>query len=324
MKEMSKDMPLGVKQLLTSVTHLKENEKVLVITDDNKREIGELVYKYAKEYFETTMVVMPPTAGHGAEPTDVITSALKNVDVAFGCTTMSLMHSKARIEACKAGRLRWVGVQDYTLDMFETGGLTADFDEVAKVIDRVAEKFHGETFTLTSEGGTNLVCSVKGRNVVIDYGTSIHPGSAAFPPNAEVALGPVEGTANGVIVIDGSIPHPQLNLIQEPIYLDVKDGMIVDIRGGREADILRKILADYNDSTVYNVGELGLGLNEKNVLCGHMAPDEGSFGNLHIGIGKNLMFGGHTDSPLHMDLVMKKITCDIDGLVIMKDGILLV
>ena len=92
----------------------------------------------------------------------------------------------------------------------------------------------------------------------------------------------------------------------------------------READILRRILAKYNDPTVYNVGELGLGLNEKNVLCGHMAPDEGSFGNLHIGIGNNLMFGGHVVSPLHMDLVMKKITCDIDGLTIMKDGVLLV
>ena len=322
--EMSKEMPLGVKQLLTTVTHLKEGEKVLVITDDNKREIGELVYYWAKQYFETTMVVMPPTSAHGAEPTEHIAAAMMNTDVAFGCTTMSLMHSHARINACKAGRLRWVGVQDYSMDMFETGGLTADFDEVAKVIDRVAEKFHGKTFTLTSEGGTNLICSVEGRKVTIDYGTSIHPGSASFPPNAEVALGPVEGTANGLIVIDGSIPHPELNLIKEPIYLDVENGNIVNIRGGREADILRRILAKYNDPTVYNVGELGLGLNEKNVLCGHMAPDEGSFGNLHIGIGNNLMFGGHVVSPLHMDLVMKKITCDIDGLTIMKDGVLLV
>ena len=320
--EMSNEMPLGVKQLLTSVTHLKEGEKVLVITDDGKKEIGELVYKWAKQYFETTMVVMPPTVSHGAEPTEHIAAAMMNTDVAFGCTTMSLMHSHARINACKAGRLRWVGVQDYTLDMFETGGLTADFDEVAKVIDRVAEKFHGKTFT--SEGGTNLVCSVEGRKVTIDYGTSIKPGSASFPPNAEVALGPVEGTANGIIVIDGSIPHPKLNLIKEPIYLDVKNGNIINIRGGKEAEILRGILENYDDPTVYNIGELGLGLNEKNQLCGRMAPDEGSFGNLHIGIGKNLMFGGHVDSPLHMDLVMKNITCDIDGLVIMKDGVLMV
>ena len=324
MREMPKDMPLGIKQLFTSITHLEEGEKVLVITDDNKREIGELVYKYAKDLFETTMMVMTPRPGHGAEPTEAIAAAMANCDVAFGATTMSLFHSKARIEACKKGRLRWVGLQDYCLEMFETGGLTADFDEVRRVIDRVAKVFHGKTFTLTSEGGTHLVCSVEGRKPVIDYGTSITPGSASFPPNAEVALGPVEGTSNGVLIFDGSIPHPLLNLLEEPVICTVKDGYITEIKGGREADILRKILADYNDPSVYNVGELGLGLNEKNVLNGHMAPDEGSYGNIHIGIGKNLQFGGHINAPLHMDLVMKKITCDIDGRVIMKDGVLLV
>lgn len=322
MREMPKDMPLGIKQLFTSITHLKEGEKVLVITDDNKREIGELVYKYAKDLFETTMLVMPPTKGHGSEPTEAIAVAMSNCDVAFGATTMSLFHSKARIEGCKKGRLRWVGLQDYSLDMFETGGLTADFDEVRRVIDRVTEVFHGKTFTLTSEGGTNLVCSVEGRKPVIDYGTSTTPGSASFPPNAEVALGPVEGTANGVMVFDGSIPHPLLNLLDEPVICTVKDGFITEIEGGREADILKKILADYNDPSVYNVGELGLGLNEKNILNGHMAPDEGSYGNIHIGIGNNLQFGGHVKAPLHMDLVMKKISCDIDGRVIMKDGVL--
>lgn len=324
MKEMPKDMPLGIRQLFTSITHLKEGEKVLVITDDNKREIGEMVYRYAKELFETTMMVMTPRDGHGAEPTEAVAAAMANCDVAFGATTMSLFHSKARIEGCKKGRLRWVGLQDYSLDMFETGGLTADFDEVHRVIDRVAKVFRGKTFTLTSEGGTHLVCSVEGREPVIDYGTSTTPGTASFPPNAEVALGPVEGTSNGVLVFDGSIPHPLLNLLDEPVVCTVKDGFITEIKGGREADILRKILEDYQDPSVYNVGELGLGLNEKNVLNGHMAPDEGSYGNIHIGIGKNLQFGGHVNSPLHMDLVMKKITCDIDGRVIMKDGVLLV
>lgn len=324
MHNMPKEMPLGIKQLFTSITHLKEGEKVIVITDDNKREIGEIVYKYAKDLFETTMMVMPPRSGHGAEPTEAIRTALLDCDVAFGATTMSMFHCKARINACKKGRLRWVGLQDYSLEMFEKGGLTADFDEVARVIDRVTKTFHGKTFTLTSEGGTNMVCSVEGRKPVIDYGTSIKPGSASFPPNAEVALGPVEGTANGVLVIDGSIPHPRLNLIDEPIYCEVKDGMITDIKGGKQAEILKELLEGFNDPTVYNVGELGLGLNKENYLCGNMAPDEGSFGNIHIGIGKNLQFGGHVDSPLHLDMVIKTISCDIDGKAIMKNGELLV
>lgn len=51
MKNMN-DLPLGIKQLFTSITHLKEGEKVLVITDDDKREIGEFVYKYAKQFLK--------------------------------------------------------------------------------------------------------------------------------------------------------------------------------------------------------------------------------------------------------------------------------
>lgn len=324
MIEFPKDMPLGIKQLFTSVTQLKEGEKVLVITDDNKRDIGEFVYKYAKEYFDTTMIVMSPRDGHGAEPTEAVRAALNGCDVAFGATTMSMYHSKARLETSKNGRLRWVGLQDYALHMFEEGGLTADFDEVRKVIDRVSDYYQGKTFTLTAPGGTNMVCSIEGRKPVFDYGTSREPGSASFPPNAEVALGPVEGTANGVLVFDGSIPHPLLNLLDEPVTCKVENGFITEITGGREADILRKILADFNDPTVYNIAELGLGLNKENFLCGHMAPDEGSFGNIHIGIGKNLNFGGHVDSPLHLDLVIKSVTVVIDDCTIMKDGELLV
>nr|WP_106779461.1 hypothetical protein [Lysinibacillus timonensis] len=320
----SNDIPLGMKQLLTSVTDLKEGEKVLVITDDNKREIGEFVYKYAKEYFDTTMIVMSPRDSHGAEPPETVRAALENCDVAFGATTMSMFHAKARLETSKKGRLRWVGLQDYALHMFEKGGLTADFDEVRRVIDRVSEFYQGNTFTLTAPGGTNMTCSIEGRKPVFDYGTSKVPGSASFPPNAEVALGPVEGTANGVLVFDGSIPHPLLNLLDEPITCYVKDGYITEIIGGREADILRDMLSEFNDPTVYNIAELGLGLNDKNFLCGHMAPDEGSFGNIHIGIGKNLNFGGHVDSPLHLDMVIKTVTIEIDGLTLMKDGVLLV
>ena len=88
MKNMT-DLPLGVKQLFTSITHLKEGEKVLVITDDDKREIGEFVYKYAKQFFETSMIVMPPTEGHGAEPTEAVIAALNNCDVCLLYTSPS-------------------------------------------------------------------------------------------------------------------------------------------------------------------------------------------------------------------------------------------
>lgn len=316
--------PKGIQQLFTSITRLKEGEKVLVITDDNKIEIGQTVYKYAKELFETSMMVMTPRKSHGAEPTDAIGAALQECDVAFGCTTMSMFHCKARLAAAKKGRLRWVGMQDYIPEMLYTGGLTADFDEIHKEIDRVAKVYSGKQITFTAPGGTNITCSIEGRPPIIDYGTATTPGSACLAPNAEVALGPVEDTCNGVIVIDGSIPHPLINLLDEPVICEVKDGYITDIKGGRQADIFRKLLADYNDKTVYNIAELALGMNRQSQICGLMAPDEGSYGNMHIGIGKNLGFAGHIDSPLHMDVCIRTVTCVIDGRTIMKDGNLLV
>lgn len=321
-EEINKDqsMPYGMKQLLTSITHLKSNEKVLVITDDGASDIGEFVYEHARKFFATSMIRMSPRKNHGEEPPDTVRAAMMNCDVAFGATTMSMFHTQARIEASKQGRMRWVGMQDYAFDMFEKGGLTADFDEIAEEINRVAEHFQGKTFTLRAPGGTNMTCSVEGRKPVFDYGTSRTPGSASFPPNAEVALGPVENTAEGILVFDGSIPHPLLNMLDEPVTCKVEKGYITEITGGKEANILRKILADYNDQTVYNIAELGLGLNRKNVICGRMAPDEGSYGNIHIGIGKNLNFGGHIDSPLHLDLLIRDVTIDIDGRRIMTEG----
>lgn len=321
---MKKEMPIGLKQLFSTITYLKPEEKVLVITDENMLEVGNFVYQYAKDMFETSMIVMPARKFPGDEPTEGVLAALNACDVAFGATTYSLYHSKARLETSKNGRLRWIGLQDVSLDMFESGGLTADFDHVTETVDRVAKVYNGDTFTLTAPGGTHLTCSVKGRTPVKDYGTARVPGAAAAPPNAEIALGPVEGTSEGVLVIDGSIPHPLLNLIEKPITCVVEKGFITEIRGGREADVLRNILSKFNDHNVYNVGELGMGLNEKNVLCGHMAPDEGSFGNIHVGIGKNTNFGGHVVAPIHLDLVIKTVTCDIDGRIIMKDGVLMV
>lgn len=317
--------PAGIQNLFTSITHMKKGEKILVITDDNKLEIGQMVYHYAKEAAkDVSMIVMEPRVGHGAEPPAPVAAAMMDCDICFGATTMSLYHSQARNNACREKGMRWVGLQDFIPEMFETGGMTSDFDKVHEEIDRVSHLYQGKVFRLTSTGGTDMTCSIEGRKVVVDYGTAITPGAACGTPNAEIALGPVEGTANGVLVIDGSIPHPLLNIIEEPIICQVKDGYITEITGGRQAEILKKVLADFNDPTVYNIAELGLGMNPANKIIGHMAPDEGSYGNIHVGIGKNTGFGGHVMSPLHLDMVIRCITAEIDGKYFMKDGVLMV
>ena len=316
------EMPLGIRSLLGPITDLKSEDRILIVTDTDKFQIGKELFDWASKVNETSIAVMTPRASHGDEPTVEIAAAMETANVIFAATSMSMFHSQARRRVVQNGHCRYVNLVDYIPSMFHEGGLTADFLEITEILNRIAPHFRGKKVELSSPGGTNLVCSVEGREPVIDYGRSIRPGQSSSPPNAEIALGPVEGTAQGVLVIDGSIPHPSLNMIREPITMHVEDGQIVMISGTNEADTVRRILEQYKDSRVYNIGEVGLPVNRENKICGRMLADEGAYGTVHIGIGNNLSFGGNVEAPLHMDMVIRDITLKIDGRIISQNGIL--
>ncbi len=71
---------------------------------------------------------------------------------------------------------------------------------------------------------------------------------------------------------------------------------------------------------MYNVAELGVGLNPQARLCGLMLEDEGVLGVVHIGIGTNITLGGHVKSKVHYDLFMHGATLDVDGQIVLRDG----
>lgn len=41
-------------------------------------------------------------------------------------------------------------------------------------------------------------------------------------------------------MVDGSIPHPLLGVIKEPIKLTVENSLVTKVEGGKEAEILKK------------------------------------------------------------------------------------
>ncbi len=100
----------------------------------------------------------------------------------------------------------------------------------------------------------------------------------------------------------------------------VKRGMITDIEGGRQAKKLADDLKSRNDSKVYNVAELSVGLNPKSIMQGIMLENEGVFGTVHIGIGTNITLGGKVKAAIHYDLVMWEPTVELDGRVVLERG----
>lgn len=316
---MSESAMKGCEVLLHTCAGTKKGEKVLVITDDSSKEIGLLMYQCASAYTDTTLVLTTDRTTHGDAPTDIVRTAMATADVIFSATKFSLYNTSARIEACKQGA-RFVNMADYSHQMLEQGCLFVDFEKTRTMVDETAKKIVGERITITTPAGTNFTTSIIGRKADVGYGMSLQKGEVSSPPDIECAVGPADNSAEGILVIDGSIPLPNLGLIEEPIFVTVEKGYITKIEGGKEADILRDTLASFHDERVYLVAEVGFGMNQGASLSGRMLEDEGVFGTIHIGIGNNLSYGGSCDTPIHIDMIMNCPTCTVDSKLVYKDG----
>jgi leucyl aminopeptidase (aminopeptidase T) len=148
----------------------------------------------------------------------------------------------------------------------------------------------------------------------------IAPGQFTTVPTIEANVSPVEGSAEGIIVADASVPYIGIGLLSEPIKASVEKGVIVSIKGGAQASALASNLASKNDPNVYNVAELGIGLNPKCRFIGAMLEDEGVYGSVHIGIGTNITLGGHIKAACHYDLIMTDANVIADGRTVLKAG----
>lgn len=309
----------GCEVLLFTCAGARKGEKVLVITDDSSKEVGELMYGYASGFTETTLVRMGDRNTHGAPPTEAVRAAMVASDIIFGATKFSLSNTPARINACKAGT-RWVNMADYSMSMLEAGGLFTDFAKTRALVDSTGARIVGERCNITTPAGTKFTTSIAGRKALNNYGIADQAGMAASPPDIETAVGPADNSAEGILVIDGSIPLPGLGVIKEPITVRVSKGHITSIEGGEEAKFLEKSLRDVNDDRVYLIAEVGFGMNTAAIISGRMLEDEGMFGTIHIGIGNNLSFGGSNATPIHIDMIMRRPTCTVDGRMVYRDG----
>ena len=207
---------------------------------------------------------------------------------------------------------------DFTEEMLIKGGIEADFKAIKPVCKAIADAFaQGSKVHLTSPGGTDLWLDITGRRGNALY-CVVEPGEFSTIPTVEANASPVEGSAHGRIVADASIPYLGIGVLNEPVVVEVENGFITSISGGKQAEVLKKDLESHNDRNCFNIAELGLGLNPKCRLCGIMLEDEGVIGTAHIGIGTSITLGGTVKAPTHYDLLMWNPRIEVDGKVIFE------
>ncbi len=300
---------------------VKKNEKILIITDEQKREIGISLHENAKRLgFYSLFVEMKSGKINGEEPPAEIAELMQKFDIVLIPTAKSLTHTDAR-RAASANGVRVATFPGITKEIM-IRGMNADYKAIAKrsiKLKRILEQ--GKQIRVTAPAGTDISFEIAGRTAIASKGLFHNKGESGNLPTGETFLAPVEGTANGVFVVDGSFAG--LGLIGHVnIRVEVEDGYAIKITGGRAANKLNAML-DKVGKEARNIAEFGIGTNDSAKLSGILLEDEKVMGTIHIALGNNITMGGSVNVPLHVDGVIKKPTVWLDGKLLMDKGKLL-
>ncbi|MDQ7798240.1 MAG: aminopeptidase [Candidatus Edwardsbacteria bacterium] len=307
----------AVKVALEQCLAVKKSETVLVVTDEGNLESGQVFYRAARPLCrDAVLMIMPERGNNGQEPPEQVAAAMLKSDAVFLATTKSLSHTRARKNASKAGA-RIASMPGITLDMM-TRTLDVDYRRMESEGRRLCSILNGaREVNIKTTLGTDLTFSVKGRRAEPDTGIIPGPGGFTNLPAGEVYLAPVEGTAQGRLVVDGSIGDT--GILKKPIEIAISRGFAVGMKGGREAKKLWEMLSKHGKNA-FNVAEFGIGINPRAKITGNILEDEKALTTIHIALGDNSGFGGKVSVPSHQDGIVRDPSVWVDGKLLMEKG----
>lgn len=315
-----------VKTIIEQIVKPEKGKKILFITDTVKKNLAFPIFNYCLDKgFPSDLIIMSPTENDGQEPSMAVSQACQNADIILALTKWSITHTKP-IQEAKIKGAKVVTFPAATQDILERCVLV-NYQKIEKLTKKLANLISDKKeIKITSVAGTNLVISTKDFVARAQYGLA-RKGFHMNLPDGETSIG-VEN-ANGVLIVDGSMPPDQkskwgkIGLIKNPIKLTVQNCFVTEIRGGREAGILKSILEFYGSNSK-KIAEFGIGANPKARISGNVTEDEKVLGTIHIALGNDTGLGGNNYAPTHLDGVVTKPTVTIEGRAILKDGKMLV
>lgn len=312
---------------------LKAGESVLVVNDVPNSSDWAMPYSriedmvgrslMAKKVYDTLKsefadckvdyLAFPAVGQHGSEPPADVAERFLDCDVLLLVTTYSLSHTASRERASKKG-VRIASMPGIEYSMFTADGpMSVDYSEVSRESSEIAALLSGARVArITTGHGTDITFSLDGRKGDADTGMLSGKGQWGNLPGGEAFIAPVEGTANGRLVV----PKGWYLELEEDMVLTFRDGYVVSLEGGgKVGDEFTRLFAFDNEDLKHrrNCAELGIGTNPKASKPDNVLEAEKIKGTVHIAVGDSSHMGGHTESDLHEDFVLPSPTLYLDG-----------
>ncbi|MFA6293651.1 MAG: aminopeptidase [Victivallales bacterium] len=316
--ENMKNLKLSAVRALEEYLEVKQKEKVLLVFDKTTKDIATAFELAAKELnLSITLHEIEPTGGHAREPDDKTAALMKKYPVVIAPTQYSLTHTKATINARKAGA-RVATLPGVNSVVFEKG-LKSDPNKLEIAGHVWMNILNGNhKVRVVTEAGTDITFLIGNYPVFNDSGCFFEAGFGGNLPAGEVFLAPNPGTGQGIIVVDGTIGGQPWDKYSPPAKLTIENGSIISFDGER-GQSLKETLEKAGPGAM-KIAEFGIGTNLHLEMTGNLLGDEKVVGTIHFAFGNNESMGGNNDVKVHIDCLLLQPDILIDNKQMMHRG----
>lgn len=177
----------------------------------------------------------------------------------------------------------------------------------------------------TNVAGTDVTYQLGDKSILTEYGYTSTPGRWDHWPGGFLATMATDKGVNGRVVMDvDDIIFPLKRFVSSQIEFVIRDGKVIEINGGSDAEQLQQFIEEYQDPRAYAISHIGWGLNDackwEAELPGIGMDGRACYGNVLFSMGPNTEFGGDNDTACHLDLPMQNCTLRLDGDLIIDEG----
>jgi len=257
-----------------------------------------------------------------------VVAALGQAGFVVDCTLEGSMHAKETPAILKAGA-RILVISNEHPEALER--LAPDPALETRVRAAVKLLRGSRRMRVTSAAGSDLAVDMAGAMTVGVWGWTDRPGTLAHWPGGVVVSFPKSGTVNGTLVLDrGDVNLTFKRYLESAVRLTLADDYVTKIEGeGTDAEVMRGYLAAWGDREAYAVSHVGFGMNPKaryEALAMYDKRDTNGTelrcvaGNFLFSTGANEFAGRYTAG--HFDLPVMRTTIEVDGTVVVRDGVL--
>jgi len=259
----------------------------------------------------------------GFLPSEAMKAALLKADCWIEYNTMYILYSDTYEYVAKNNKnIRFLCLPAMHTDVFIRLFARTDHAALKELLDAVVEKIKkAKHVRITTAAGQDVEFDnhpdhpVNSRNGYADKpGTFMLAGMVSWAPDLD--------TVNGVIVFDGSLV-PQFGVIDTPVKVYMKNGVIDHVEGGRIGAQWEKYLRDFNHPQMLRPAHVCVGFHPNARLTGQIGEDERLWGGSQWGfgaVGSFLIPPKGIPAPSHIDGTCLNASLYLDGVAITQNG----